>query len=137
MRHGLGWALTAALVAAACGSAGGVTGSQETCTANGSSGTCTGRFATLSGTYDKIVPAQGCHTNVEVAVEVAASVESGTLHVTTTGPDGTEYIVEAAPGKPALLTGAAAGCQAEFHVIFAADRGQAAGVDYTIRYTVP
>ncbi len=131
----LGLALAVGL--AACAAGGAVSGSQESCTASGGSGTCTGRFATLSGTYDKIVPARGCHTDVAVAVQVSASVESGALHVMTTGPDGTEYVAEAAPGRPALLTGAAAGCQAEFHVIFAADRGEVSGVDYTIRYNIP
>src|SRR3990172_2932139 len=85
-----------------------VTGASESCTRSGSAGVCEGRFAKLSGTFDEVVQAPGCHTNVAVAVEVLASVESGSLRVLTIGPDAMEYTAEASPGRPASLTGAAA-----------------------------
>ena len=126
------------LAVAACGGTGGsVSGASERCTRDGSAGRCEGAFASLAGTYDKIIEAEGCHTNVAVMVEVTVSVAAGTVKVKTTGPDGVDYIAEALPGSPAALTGAAAGCTNEFHVIFAAAEGEATGVEYAIQYEVP
>ncbi len=127
------------LAALACGSgtSGSAIGSGESCNRTGNSGTCTGTFSKVSGTYTKQVKVDRLHVNDKVQVQVTASVESGTLRVSIKAPDGTVSSADATPGNPATVSGTAAGANEQFPVAFEAVGGDVSGVSYTIGYQAP
>ncbi len=129
-------------VAIACESTGSSTsgsavGGSESCNRTGNSGTCTGSFSKVSGTFAKTVKVDRIHVNDAVPVDVTVSVEGGTLRASVKSPDGTLASAEATPGNPAKFSGTATGGLDQFTVTFEAVGGEATGVAYTIAYQMP
>lgn len=127
------------IAALACGSgtSGSAVGGNESCNRSGNSGSCTGTYSTISGTYTKNVKVDRLHVNDAVQVVVTASVTGGTLKVSVKQPDGLISSAEATPGQPLNFSGTAIGALDQFPVTFEAVGGDATGVQYTINYQVP
>ena len=131
-------ALAAVLVlCAACegGTSGSVTGSRQRCSSRGGSGSCSGSFKKLSGTYGLDIENDRVFSKAEV--EIQASVVSGPSVVYVKTPDDEVKSVDIPAGGSGTLSALAKGRGGRFDVYFQAVEEQAEGIKYEITYKVP
>ena len=137
----LRWLVLAALLVAAMGCEGATSGSasagSQSCRSSNYAGVCEGSYRTIRGTFGHDIELEGLPSDTPVRVEVAVSVEAGRLRFSVTDPDGNTVAQEAAPGRPATLSGTAAvDTFGEFEVKFQALDDEATGISYTIAFEV-
>ena len=113
---------------------GSVRNSSQTCHNLGGYGDCEGRIAKLSGTYSIDIEDEGISPGDELIVELAVSLEVGSLQASMQGPDGDETSVDVDPGAPANITGLVQGEFDGFEISFRALSESAEGIVYSLRY---
>jgi hypothetical protein len=126
--------LSVVLIAVSACEGGSVSGSSQRCSHQRDSGSCTGSFKKLSGTYGLDVENDRIFNNTQVRVQVQVSVESGPLKVWVKSPDDETTSVEIRPGQSATLRGVAVGVADRFVVRFQALEEQAQGISYELDY---
>lgn len=99
--------LVLSLSACSGGTAGSVSGSQQSCRSSGDEVICDGRINKLSGTYDFEVETGFFNEGDAVLVDAYFIITTGSMKVSVEAPDGNLTETEVVPGEIAVLLGMA------------------------------
>lgn len=119
------------------------TGQTENCRSTSESGTCTGSYRTIKGSYHYSIELTQYPRGTPVQVEMTASIESGRLRMGLVEVDGqiagSETYVVVLPGTPATLTGITPIAEFESARISleAMDEAEVSGIEYEVSWVVP